>query len=105
MDYKNLLFALALNLILVSHVNAAQTTFGTITQIKAFASQAYIYVDGVDDAFNCGSSDRVRLYWNNENVDRFWSLLLAAQVANKQVSFEGNCVSGLLTISAIYIKS
>ncbi len=105
MNCQKLLFIFIINIFLIGGVSAAQTSYGTITQIKAFGSQAYIYVVGVNDAYSCGSSDRVRLYWNNANADRFMSIILAAQMANKQVSFEGNCVSGLLAISAIYVKS
>ncbi len=93
-----------MSLLLVNNVSAAQTSYGTITGIKAFSSQAYIYTDGVNDAFGCGSLGMSRFYWNIENADRLWSLLLAAQMAGKQVSFEGSCVSGKLAISAIYVK-
>ncbi len=84
---------------------AAKTTYGTITEIKAFDSQAYISVEGINDPNQCGNSSRVRFYWTLAQADKLWSMLLAAQMSGKQVAFDGECVSGNLAIKQIYLKS
>lgn len=84
---------------------SAMTNFVTITSTKVNSSQAYIFVSGMNDNNNCGNPSFARLYWASENVDRFWSLLLAAQMAGKKVAFDGTCVSSYLSITSIIVKS
>ncbi len=95
----------AILLLSASKAFSTQTAYGTITLIKAFESQAYIYVDGLNDPFGCDNTTLVRFYWTVENVDRLWSLLLAAQMSGKKVSFEGECVAGALAATGIYLES
>ena len=95
---------------LASSVHAAQTNYGQITKIKAFNSQAYIYVSDMGDNFDCASGGTTpgalaRFYWTTTQADKLWSMLLAAQMSGKEVSFEGSCVSGLLSIETVYIKN
>lgn len=84
---------------------AEKTTYGAITEIKAFDSQAYISVEGINDPNDCGSSSRVRFYWTTPQADKLWSMILAAQMAGKEVAFDGACVGGYLSILQIYLKS
>jgi len=102
---KNLFSALLLLIFAASLAHAQQTTYGKITSIKAFSSQAYVYVEGMGDPFNCGNAGMARFYWTTPESDKLWSMLLAAQMSGKEVSFEGTCVSGRLSIEAIYLKS
>ena len=93
----------------VNAANAAQTNYGPITKIKAFSSQAYIYVSGMGDNFSCASGgstpgELARFYWTTTQADKLWSMILAAQMSGKDVSFEGTCASGLLSIETVYIK-
>ncbi len=86
------------------------TEFGSITSIRAFDSQAYVYMSGMDDAFGCASggsdaSSMVRFYWTITNADKLWSMLLAAQMSGKEVAFEGTCASGYLSVEAVSLKS
>lgn len=87
-----------------------QTTYGSINKIKAFQSQAYIYVSKMGDPFECASGgstpgELARFYWTAVQADKLWSILLAAQMSGKKVSFEGSCVAGLLSIEMVYIKN
>jgi len=106
---KNVRTYIILVIIGLLPINAfsAQTNFGNITKIKAFGSQAYVWVDGLNDPNQCNSTPtgKVRLYWTTENSDRYWSLLLAAQMSGKKVSFDGTCVSSLLSINAVWLES
>jgi hypothetical protein len=103
------IFRLASALVLfsfyIAKAEATQTNFGLITQIKATNSQAYIYVQGLDDPFGCGSSSFVRFYWTTSEADKLWAMILSAQMAGKNVSFEGTCVSGNLSANIVYIQN
>ncbi len=94
-----------LNLFLSCGANAEKTSFGTIKEIKAFDSQAYISVVGIDDPNECGNSTRIRFYWTTPQADKLWSMLLAAQMAGKEVAFDGECVGGNLSIQQLYLRS
>ncbi|MFL0803292.1 MAG: hypothetical protein K6L81_06215 [Agarilytica sp.] len=50
---RKILLGLMLILV-VPNAFSAQTTYGKITLIKTFESQAYIYVEGLNDPFGCG---------------------------------------------------
>jgi len=105
---KNLLLFILVNFLVCLTANASPTNYVKITEIKAFGSQAYIYVEGLNDSNNCGStalSSMVRFYWSTANVDKLWSILLAAQMAGKEVAFDGSCVSNYLSINTVNIKS
>jgi len=105
---RNLIFFIFVNFLVCSSANAAKTNYVKISEIKAFGSQAYIYVEGLNDTNNCGSTDVspfVRFYWTTANADKLWSMLLAAQMAGKEVAFDGGCTSNYLDINTVYIKS
>ncbi len=105
MQSKLLISSMLIFLLFSSSASALQTSWGEIVQIRATsASQAYIYVSGLDDPFGCGSTSFVRFYWSNSNADKLWSLVLAAQMAKKQVSFAGSCVSGYLSATIVYVR-
>ncbi|MBL1261323.1 MAG: hypothetical protein COB33_012420 [Thiotrichaceae bacterium] len=100
-----LVIAVILNFMLLSSANAMQTTYGKITLIKAFDSQAYVYVSGLNDPFGCGNSSFVRFYWGDGYKKQLWSIVLAAQLSGKEVSFEGSCVSGYLSVTSVYMRN
>jgi len=107
MKLKSVCLAIAMSLPLVfaSNANATQTNYGKITLIKSTTVQAYIYVEGLNDPFGCGNNTFVRFYWGTTESNKLWSMILAAQMSGKQVSFEGTCVSGFLAANAVYVSS
>jgi hypothetical protein len=84
---------------------ALKTAPGKIIKMKAQANKAFVYVPGLNDPFNCGNTDLAVLQWSTAGSDKLWSMLLAAQMYGKRVSFEGSCQAGRLSIEAVYLKS
>jgi len=105
MKLKTTFLAIAMSLAFTNSANATQTNYGKITLIKSTTVQAYIYVEGLDDPFGCGNNTFVRFYWGTTESKKLWSMILAAQMSGKQVSFEGTCASGFLAANAVYVAS
>ena len=97
--------AVAINACFCFNLYAAKTNYVSISEIKAVESQAYLYINGLVDSNNCGSSTLVRFYWSTHNADKLWAMILSAQMANKMIAFDGKCVGGSLSLSTIYLKS